>query len=100
MRMERVMNFKEEQKEKVEKIEEQPEVEVQKAKKVQKIQKVEAVQQELEQEQYVQETTFEKKPSLWQKIKNSKIVRAIRYAMKIRVVLQYPALPEGKGENY
>ena len=90
---------------KVEKIEEQPEVEVQKAKKVQKIQKVEAVQQELEQEQqaqeqYVQETTFEKKPSLWQRIKNSKIVRAIRYAMKIRVVLQYPALPEGKGENY
>ena len=90
---------------KVKKIEEQPEVEVQKAKKVQKIQKVEAVQQELEQEQqaqeqYVQETTFEKKPSLWQRIKNSKIVRAIRYAMKIRVVLQYPALPEGKGENY
>ena len=88
---------------KVEKIEEQPEVEVQKAKKVQKIQKVEAVQQEVEQqaqEQYVQETTFEKKTSLWQKIKNSKIVRAIRYAMKIRVVLQYPALPEGKGENY
>ena len=90
---------------KVEKIEEQPEVEVQKVKKVQKIQKVEAVQQELEQEQqaqeqYVQETTFEKKPSLWQRIKNSKIVRAIRYAMKIRVVLQYPALPEGKGENY
>ena len=88
---------------KVEKIEEQPEVEVQKAKKVQKIQKVEAVQQEVEQqaqEQYVQETTFEKKPSLWQRIKNSKIVRSIRYAMKIRVVLQYPALPEGKGENY
>ena len=52
------------------------------------------------QEQYVQETTFEKKPSLWQRIKNSKIVRAIRYAMKIRVVLQYPALPEGKSENY
>ncbi len=88
---------------KVEKIEEQPEVEVQKTKKVQKVQNVETVQQETEQqaqEQYVQETTFEKKPSLWQRIKNSKIVRAIRYAMKIRVVLQYPALPEGKGENY
>lgn len=88
---------------KVEKIEEQPEVEVQKAKKVQKVQNVETVQQETEQqaqEQYVQETTFEKKPSLWQRIKNSKIVRAIRYAMKIRVVLQYPALPEGKSENY
>lgn len=88
---------------KVEKNEEQPEVEVQKTKKVQKVQNVETVQQETEQqaqEQYVQETTFEKKPSLWQRIKNSKIVRAIRYAMKIRVVLQYPALPEGKGENY
>lgn len=88
---------------KVEKIEEQPEAEIQKAKKVQKIQNVETVQQEVEQqaqEQYVQETTFEKKPSLWQRIKNSKIVRAIRYAMKIRVVLQYPALPEGKSENY
>ena len=88
---------------KVEKIEEQPEVEVQKTKKVQKVQNIETVQQETEQqaqEQYVQETTFEKKPSLWQRIKNSKIVRAIRYAMKIRVVLQYPALPEGKGENY
>ena len=88
---------------KVEKIEEQPEVEVQKTKKVQKVQNIETVQQETEQqaqEQYVQETTFEKKPSLWQRIKNSKIVRAIRYAMKIRVVLQYPALPEGKSENY
>ena len=58
------------------------------------------IREQQAQEQYVQETTFEKKPSLWQRIKNSKIVRAIRYAMKIRVVLQYPALPEGKGENY
>ena len=52
------------------------------------------------QEQYVAATTFEKKPSLWQRIKNSKVVRAIRFVMKIRVVLDYPALPEGKGENY
>ena len=51
-------------------------------------------------EQYEQETTFEVKPSLWQRIKNSKIVKAITYVMKIRVVLQYPeALPEGRGEN-
>ena len=49
--------------------------------------------------EYVAETTFEEKPSLWQRIKNSKIVRAIRYVMKIRVVLDYPALPEGKSEN-
>ena len=56
--------------------------------------------QEQAQQQYIEETTFEAKPSLWQKIKNSKVVRAIKYAFKIRVVLQYPeALPEGRGEN-
>ena len=54
-----------------------------------------------EQQQYEQSVTFEKKPSLWQKIKNSKIVRAIRYITKIRIVIEYPALPEGKGaDNY
>ena len=96
----------------VEQIEEQPEVEVQKTKKAQKVQDVQNVEKTEEvqvaqqevvqqvQEQYVQETTFEKKPSLWQRIKNSKVVRAIKYVMKIRVVLQYPALPEGRGENY
>lgn len=68
---------------KVEKVEEQQEV---------------AVQEQIQQ-QYIEETTFETKPSLWQRIKNSKIVKAISYVMKIRVVLQYPALPEGRGEN-
>ena len=92
---------------KVENVEEQQEVSTQKAKRVQKVQEVQKVQnveqvaeEQQSQEQYVQETTFEKKPSLWQRIKNSKVVRAIRYAMKIKVVLQYPALPEGRGENY
>ena len=89
---------------KVENIQEQQEVSTQKAKRIQKVQKVQNEDQVMEeqksQEQYVQETTFEKKPSLWQRIKNSKVVRAIRYAMKIKVVLQYPALPEGRGENY
>ena len=62
-------------------------------------QKVEEVN--VAQQQYEQEVTFEKKPSLWQRIKNSKIVRAIRYITKIRIVIQYPALPEGKGsDNY
>lgn len=51
-------------------------------------------------QEYMEETTFEAKPSLWQKFKNSKLVRAIKYVMKIRVVLDYPALPEGRGENY
>lgn len=52
----------------------------------------------IEQEQYIPET-FETKPSLWQRIKNSKIVRAIQYVMRIRVVLDVPALPEGRGDN-
>ena len=49
---------------------------------------------------YLEETRFEVKPSLWQRIKNSKLVRTIRYIMQIKVVLDYPALPEGRGENY
>ena len=54
----------------------------------------------VEQQQYVQETTFEAKPSLWQRIKNSKFVRAVRAITKIRIVLDYSeALPEGRGEN-
>lgn len=49
---------------------------------------------------YLEETRFEAKPSLWQRIKNSKFVRTIKYVMQIRVVLDYPALPEGRGDNY
>ena len=52
-----------------------------------------------EKQQYIQETTFEARPSLWQRFKKSKFVRAIKYVMRIRVVLDYPALPEGRGEN-
>ena len=68
--------------------------------KVEKVEeKQEEVVQEQVQQQYIEETTIEARPSLWERIKNSKVVRAIKYAMKIRVVLQYPALPEGRGEN-
>ena len=49
---------------------------------------------------YFEETRFEVKPSLWQRIKNSKIVKRISYLMKIRVVLDFPALPEGNSDNY
>ena len=53
-----------------------------------------------EKQQYAQETTFEAKPSLWQRIKNSKFVRAIKAITRIRIVLDYSdALPEGRGEN-
>ena len=70
----------------VEKVKQQP--------KLEPVQKVEKPQQE----QYVAET-FEAKPSLWQRFKNSKFVRTIKYIMSIRVVLEVPALPEGKTEN-
>ena len=52
-----------------------------------------------EQQQYVQEMTFEEKPSLWQRIKNSKLIKTIRYITKIRIRIDYSALPEGRGEN-
>lgn len=52
-----------------------------------------------EQEQYLEETRIEVKPSLWQKFKNIKLIRTIRYIMKIKVVLEFPALPEGTQNN-
>ena len=59
---------------------------------------IEEVPQQVETEQntYKQETTFEVKPSLWQRIKESKIVRAVKYIFKVKVVLDVPALPEGR----
>lgn len=46
-------------------------------------------------EQYIAETRINVKPSLWQRFKNTKLVRAIRYVMKIKIVLELPeALPE------
>lgn len=58
-----------------------------------------AIEKQAEQ-QYIEETTFEAKPSLWQRVKNCKLIRAIRYVTKIRIVVKYPdALPEGRGEN-
>ena len=47
-------------------------------------------------EQQVEKT---KKPSLWQRIKESKVGRAIRYIFKVRVVLEVPALPEAREEG-
>ncbi len=56
----------------------------------------EAVIEPLEEKEYITQTRFEVKPSLWQRIKSSKLVRAIQYICKIRVVI---SLPEGRGEN-
>ncbi len=53
-----------------------------------------------QEEQYTQETTFEAKPSLWQRFKSSKFVKAIKAVTRIRIVLDYSdALPEGRGET-
>ena len=53
-----------------------------------------------EEHEYVEQTRFEVRPTLWQRIRNSKFVRTIQYICKIKVVLSLPeALPEGRGEN-
>lgn len=48
-------------------------------------------------EQYVPDT-FETKPTLWERIRKSKVGRAITYLFKAKIVLQLPSLPEGRGE--
>ncbi|OKZ77571.1 MAG: hypothetical protein BHW01_04540 [Clostridium sp. 27_14] len=103
-----------EQVEQIEEIQEQPVEKIKtaktkKSKKAENVQKIEEntqeqtenVEQQAEQVQVIEEQQVEKtkKPSLWQRFKNSKFVRTIKYVMKIRVVLDYPALPEGRGEN-
>ena len=61
--------------------------------------KVETIEEKQEEQEYLEATRVEVKPSLWQRIKNSKVVRAISYVMKIKVTLVKPvALPEGRGE--
>ena len=59
-----------------------------------------AQQETVENKEYMEQTRVEVKPSLWQRFKNSKFVKAISYIMKIKIVVQVPnALPEGRGEE-
>ena len=51
-------------------------------------------QQNIENTEYIDDTRIEVKPSLWERIKNMKLVRGIRYIMKIKVVLELPEMPE------
>lgn len=53
---------------------------------------------EIEQNAFINETRLEVKPSLWTKIKNSKLGRTVRALMKMRIRLDVPILPEGRGE--
>lgn len=62
--------------------------------------KVEAEQvQEEPIEEFIEETRFEVKPSLWERIKQSKFVQAIKRLTRMRIVLDVPALPEGRGRS-
>ena len=53
---------------------------------------VQEVAQEVQQPEYVQVV----KPTLWQRIKNSKLMRALTYITRIRITVAPNALPEGK----
>ena len=60
----------------------------------------ENVEEVKENKEYLEQTRVDVKPSLWQRFKNSKFVKAISYMMKIKVVVEVPnALPEGRGEE-
>ena len=50
-------------------------------------------------DEYYAETRVDVKPSLWQRFKNTKVVRILRNITKIRIRIDVPALPEGRGDN-
>ena len=49
-------------------------------------------------QEYLEETRVNAKPTLWQRIKQSKVARALTYAFKARLTNGENALPEGRGE--
>lgn len=65
------------------------------------VQEIEVNQEEIQDYQndtsYIEDTQIEVKPSLWERIKNMKLVRGIRYIMKIKVVLELPEMSEITG---
>ena len=68
-------------------------------KKEEKVQAQEKEKQEESLEEFIEETRFDVKPSLWERIKQSKFVQAIKRLTRIKIVLDVPALPEGKNQN-
>ena len=105
-RVNAIKEQEEPEEESVEIIEEQPKQKVASKKKVSQLVKIEENEEntEVDEQQalqdYQESVTFEKKPSLWQRIKNSKLGRAVSYVFKIRIRIELPnALPEGRGEE-
>lgn len=52
-----------------------------------------------EEVKYYESTRVDVKPSLWQRVKNSKLVRALTVITRIRIVVDAPALPSGDEER-
>lgn len=63
---------------------------------------VEAVEEETyvqtEQDTYLADTRVNAKQSLWQRVRQSKVARALTYVFKARLTNNENALPEGRGE--
>ena len=98
---EQIEAIEEQETEKKQEVRQEEKQEVVKEQVEQKQENVAAVVEDKEKQQYIEETTFEAKPSLWQRVKNSKIFRAATYIFRIRIRIELPndALPEGRGEN-
>lgn len=99
---EKVENIAVEETQENDKVETISEKKKEKRKKKEKVQTIENNNEKNHlMEEYQNETTFKTKPSLWQRIKNSKIVRAATYVFRIRIRIELPsnALPEGRGEE-
>ena len=99
---EKVENIAVEETQENDKVETISEKKKEKRKKKEKVQTIENNNEKNNlMEEYQNETTFKTKPSLWQRIKNSKIVRAATYVFRIRIRIELPsnALPEGRGEE-
>ena len=98
---EQIEAIEEQETEKKQEVRQEEKQEVVKEQVEQKQENVAAVVEDKEKQQYIEETTFEAKPSLWQRVKKSKIFRAATYIFRIRIRIELPndALPEGRGEN-
>ena len=70
-----------------------PREEIEETINTEKIAIEEKEQESIADTQYYEETRVKVKPSLWQRFKQSKFVQTIKYVMKIRIVLDVPALP-------
>ena len=57
-------------------------------------------QVEVDTDNYIAETRVDVKPSLWERIKQSKVAKALTFVFKIRIRVDMSnALPEGRGEK-